>query len=67
MATDPVCGMQVDEHKAAATATYDGQTYYFCSGICKTKFEGTPFLYIETRPGARPAAVASKRSKGCCS
>lgn len=49
--TDPVCGMTVDEQKAPATATYDGKTYYFCSRICKTKFELSPFLYIDTRPG----------------
>lgn len=51
MATDPVCGMTVDEQKAAATVTYEGKTYYFCSGICKVKFEQSPWLYIDTRPG----------------
>jgi YHS domain-containing protein len=28
MAKDPVCGMTVDEKTAAATASYQGQTYY---------------------------------------
>ena len=54
MATDPVCGMSVDERTASATATYEGRTYYFCSGICQVKFEGAPFLYIDTRPGGTP-------------
>ncbi len=31
MAIDPVCDMEVDEEKAAATTTYQGQTYYFCA------------------------------------
>jgi hypothetical protein len=31
MATDPVCGMTVDEKTAAATASYQGQPYYFCA------------------------------------
>jgi YHS domain-containing protein len=66
MATDPVCGMKIDERKTAATAIYDGTTYYFCSGICKVKFEGSPSLYIDTRPGGRPRAMTAKGSKGCC-
>jgi YHS domain-containing protein len=31
MARDPVCGMEVDERTAAATAEYQGTTYYFCA------------------------------------
>ena len=48
--TDPVCGM-----KAAAnpekSATHDGQTYYFCSKGCVTKFNADPQRYLspETR------------------
>ncbi len=42
MARDPVCGMQVDEKTAAATAMYQGTTYYFCSPGCKASFEKTP-------------------------
>jgi len=32
MATDPVCGMEVDPEHAAASAVYRGKTYYFCAG-----------------------------------
>jgi YHS domain-containing protein len=45
MVQDPVCGMNVDEKKAAATAVYRGQTYYFCSKNCKATFEKTPEKY----------------------
>ncbi len=45
MATDPVCGMSVDEKKAAASAVYAGQTYYFCSARCKATFEKAPAKY----------------------
>jgi YHS domain-containing protein len=45
MAKDPVCGMTVDEKKAAATATQDGKTYYFCSAGCKEKFTKNPQQY----------------------
>jgi len=47
MAKDPVCGMQVDEKKAAATSQYNGQTYYFCTLSCKQKFDKAPMQYIK--------------------
>jgi YHS domain-containing protein len=47
MAKDPVCGMDVDEKKAAATAAYKGQTYYFCAAACKKAFEKNPEKYLE--------------------
>src|SRR3954451_18327867 len=37
LATDPVCGMQVDKANAPATATMDGQQVWFCSDHCKEK------------------------------
>lgn len=39
MAIDPVCGMTVDEEKAAAWFIHEGTTYYFCSTQCLGKFE----------------------------
>jgi YHS domain-containing protein len=47
MAKDPVCGMDVDEKKAAGTAVHDGKTYYFCSTSCKTTFEKSPNKYAQ--------------------
>ena len=46
MAKDPVCGMMVDEKRAAATSTYKGQTYYFCSAGCKATFDKAPENYL---------------------
>ena len=46
MARDPVCGMDVDEAKAAATADYEGTTYYFCNPGCKKTFEEDPAKYL---------------------
>ena len=46
MAKDPVCGMQVDEKKAAANSVYKGTTYYFCAPDCKTAFDEHPELYV---------------------
>jgi len=48
MARDLVCGMQVDEIKAAASATYEGRTYYFCAAGCKNAFEKSPEKYVGT-------------------
>jgi YHS domain-containing protein len=41
---DPVCGMEVDK-ATALTATYKGQTYYFCSEDDKAKFLKNPEQY----------------------
>ncbi len=47
MAKDPVCGMDVDEKTAAATAVYQGTTYYFCAPGCKKAFEKEPEKYVQ--------------------
>lgn len=49
MAKDPVCGMEVDEKKAAARVEYKGQTYYFCSSGCKIAFEKDPEKYLRPK------------------
>jgi P-type Cu+ transporter len=48
MAKDPVCGMQVDEQKAAGQSVYKGKTYYFCNLGCKAKFDKNPEQYAKT-------------------
>ncbi|MBI4459349.1 MAG: YHS domain-containing protein [Acidobacteria bacterium] len=50
MAIDPVCKMQIDEARVAATTTYQGTTYYFCALRCKEAFEKNPEKYVESRP-----------------
>ncbi len=47
MEKDVVCGMQVEPAKAAGTSQYNGQTYYFCSKGCKTKFDANPSQYTK--------------------
>jgi putative ABC transport system ATP-binding protein len=39
LATDPVCGMQVEVDSARATIERDGRTYYFCSRGCSWEFQ----------------------------
>ncbi len=38
MATDPVCGMYVDEPSSAISLVRDNRTYYFCSQGCRESF-----------------------------
>jgi len=45
MARDPVCGMEVDPKRAAATSEYQGQSFVFCSAACKSKFDSKPNQY----------------------
>ena len=47
LATDPVCGMQVDIAKPnGGTFEHDGQTYYFCGPGCNRAFQKEPIAYL---------------------
>ncbi len=46
MATDPVCGMQINESEASNKSEYNGETYYFCSTHCKAQFDKEPEKYV---------------------
>jgi P-type Cu+ transporter len=50
---DPVCGMTIEEKDAAATAAYQGKTYYFCSNSCKEKFEKAPASFTAEKGPAK--------------
>ncbi len=45
--TDPVCGMKLENSKAAGTETRQGQTYYFCSPSCHENFRSAPDRYVK--------------------
>jgi len=47
MAKDPVCGMEVDEKKAAAKSEHKRETYYFCCPACKKAFDKEPEKYLK--------------------
>jgi YHS domain-containing protein len=47
MALDLVCGMQVEEKTAKWKSEYGARAYYFCSPICKQKFDTTPEKYVK--------------------
>lgn len=48
---DPVCGMDVDPDRAAGSAEYQGQMYYFCSKGCVAKFRADPARVLREGPG----------------
>lgn len=56
--TDPVCKMKIKDKDAAATSTYKGTPYYFCSAHCKEIFDKAP----EDFAGKR--SVEEKPSEG---
>ena len=43
---DPVCKMEIDAERAAATSDYKGQKIYFCAPGCKAKFDANPEKYM---------------------
>jgi len=48
-AEDPVCGMEVDQKRAAAAgrkSEYKGTIYYFCADECKHQFDAAPGQWI---------------------
>ncbi|UCD83591.1 MAG: YHS domain-containing protein [Deltaproteobacteria bacterium] len=51
MAIDPVCKMEVEEDKAAATSEYQGKTYYFCAPGCKKAFDQDPEKHVAEEGG----------------
>jgi YHS domain-containing protein len=46
MEIDPVCKMEVNPQRPAATYEYKGKVYYFCSMGCKADFERDPESYL---------------------
>ncbi|WP_374292987.1 heavy metal translocating P-type ATPase [Paenirhodobacter enshiensis] len=44
-AKDPVCGMSVTIRPEARSRDHGGETFYFCSDKCVTKFEADPWFY----------------------
>lgn len=61
MKRDMVCGKQVDEQKAPATSTYDGERYVFCGQDCKNKFDENPDRYMKSGQKSHETPVQSMR------
>lgn len=61
MIKDPVCGMSVKE-ESGITCDYKGQTFCFCSNLCKSLFEGNPDKYSELIGASAASGMATERS-----
>ena len=48
---DPVCGMPVNPAQTTYNAIYQGEAYYFCSPVCKERFEREPETYLKHTAG----------------
>jgi Cu+-exporting ATPase len=58
-AIDPVCGMKVDPARPrGGSFDHKGQTFYFCSPGCRTKFAEDPDGWLERGPKGMPAQQA---------
>jgi len=61
-ARDPVCGMTVDEARAAGSAEHAGTRYFFCSKHCLEKFKAEPAKYMAmpVQPATPPAPAGAE-------
>ena len=59
--TDPVCGMTVKPEAAAGSYEYNGETYYFCSTHCLTKFRENPALFLKKTQATVSQPVSIQR------
>jgi Cu+-exporting ATPase len=46
LATDPVCGMEVDPHRTPHRHEHGDRAWYFCSAGCRAKFAADPDRYL---------------------
>ena len=47
IATDPVCGMQVNTELTDLKLEYEGKTYWFCGKGCLLEFRDDPEKYLD--------------------
>jgi Cu+-exporting ATPase len=57
---DPVCGMEVDPSKAAASVEHQGATVHFCSQRCAERFRSTPEKYAPKKTEEAPTRIPAK-------
>ena len=63
---DPVCGMTVDPD-VAISRQFEGDTFYFCSDHCATRFDKDPQGVIATGAAGAKDNEAEDNEHGCCS
>ncbi|MEA2519874.1 MAG: P-type Cu+ transporter [Chloroflexota bacterium] len=53
IATDPVCGMDVDTSTSELKVEHDGKTYWFCGKGCLLEFQDDQERFLD--PGYQPS------------
>ena len=66
MAIDPVCGIKVDIGARGPSFEHRGETYYFCSAGCRTKFSADPERYL-TKKGEDQMQVLQREARKAAS
>ncbi|MGE0626404.1 MAG: heavy metal translocating P-type ATPase [Hyphomicrobiaceae bacterium] len=61
-ARDPVCGMTVATATARHVHRHDGETYYFCSPRCLTRFQADPERYLDAEAREKAAQAEANAS-----
>lgn len=56
MATDPVCGMALEQERAVRE-TWDGREWFFCSRGCRDEFLANPAAFAVGTPSTRTSSV----------
>ena len=64
-AKDPVCGMTVAIKADGHHASFDGETFHFCSDKCQQKFKADPWLYASGRAARRKTATKNDVQYTC--
>jgi len=63
MVTDPVCKMTIEEKDAVGSSTYKGETYYFCSSVCKEDFDKNPETFLKVTSDESQVTSKSEMAK----
>lgn len=59
MATDPICGMEINPLTAFASRQHMGQEFYFCSRTCVEMFDKDPLKYADGALALNHHSIAS--------
>ena len=62
---DPVCGMTVAIKADGHHASFDGETFHFCSEKCQQKFKADPWFYASGRAARRKTATKENVQYTC--
>ena len=64
-AKDPVCGMTVATKAGGLHASFDRETFHFCSEKCQQKFKVDPWFYASGRAARRKTATKNDVQYTC--